>query len=317
METLMLEVETRGLHRYFELNRTVTRIGRALDNDIILSDPTVAPYHLKITITESAGITIENLAEVNPTRINGRQQAKLETTTLPVDLQLGRIKAALLSRNQGVASARPLAGNRGHFLLRHPLWLVLLPLICLMIGGLQFFLGNFTSLKWGALFSFILRETALSIGLFILALTVVERLLVNRWEVKLITISVCLAFIVYNVSSLLTYQVSYLLSSAWPTTLFELGWQLFVIPAAISLYLIKFSHVKNIYSIGLAIIITSPYSIPAVVNSPVAETLSADFDKSARYHSSLSALNWHLSKTSTIDEFIKEAESLDSGRFVD
>ena len=182
METLMLEVETRGLHRYFELNRTVTRIGRALDNDIILSDPTVAPYHLKITVTDSAGINIENLAEVNPTRINGRQQAQIETTTLPVDLQLGRIKASLLSPDQDVANARPLA-----------------------------------SLKWGALFSFVLRETALTIGLFILGLTVVERLLVNRWEVKLVTLSVCMAYIVYTISSLLTYQISYLLSSQWPT----------------------------------------------------------------------------------------------------
>ena len=317
METLILEVKTRGLHRYFELDRSVTRIGRALDNDIILSDPTVAPYHLKITVTDSAGINIENLAEVNPTRINGRQQAQIETTTLPVDLQLGRIKASLLSPDQDVANARPLAGSHGHFLLRHPLWLVLLPLICLIIGALQFFLGNFTSLKWGALFSFVLRETALTIGLFILGLTVVERLLVNRWEVKLVTLSVCMAYIVYTISSLLTYQISYLLSSQWPTTLFDLGWQLFVIPAVISLYLIKFSHVKNIYSIGLAIIIASPYSIPAVINSPVAEATSADFDKSARYHNSLSALNWHLSKTSTIGEFIREAESLDSGRFVD
>ena len=317
METLILEVETRGLHRYFELERTVTRIGRALDNDIILSDPAVAPYHLKITITESAGITIENLADVNPTRINGRQHDRLVTTTLPVNLQIGRIKATLLPRSQDVAGARPLAGSHSRYIPSHPVWLLLLPLICLMIGGMQYFLGNFTTLRWGSLFSFTLRETALSIGLIIMALTVVERLLVNRWEVKLITISVCLAYIIYTFSSLLAYQTSYVLSSKWPTTIFDLGWHLFVIPAAISLYLIKFSHVKNIYSISLAIIMSSPYSIPAVLNSPLAEALSAEFDKSARYHSSLSALNWHRSKTSTIGEFIKEAESLESGRFVD
>ena len=317
MEALILEVKTRGLHRYFELDRAVTRIGRALDNDIILSDPTVAPYHLTISRTESASIIIENLAEVNPTVINNRQQARLETTTLPVNLQLGRIKATVLSRNQNVANARPLAGSRGQNLLQHPVWVVLLPLICLLIGGLNYFLSNFSSLRWDALFSYMLRETALSIGLFILVLTIIERLLVNRWELRLVTISVCLAFIVYTISSLLAYQISYLLSSQWPTILYSLGWQLFVIPAAISLYLIKISHVRNIYSISLAVIISSPYSIPAIMNNPVAETLSADFSKSARYHSSLSALNWHLSKTATIDEFIAEAESLDSGRFVD
>ena len=70
MEGLILEVKTRGLHRYFELDQPVTRIGRALDNDVILSDPTVAPYHLKISRTESGGVDIENLTEVNPVKIN-------------------------------------------------------------------------------------------------------------------------------------------------------------------------------------------------------------------------------------------------------
>ena len=48
MEALILEINTRGLHRYQQIEREVTTIGRALDNDIILSDPTVAPHHLKI-----------------------------------------------------------------------------------------------------------------------------------------------------------------------------------------------------------------------------------------------------------------------------
>ncbi len=48
MEALILEISTRGLHRYEQIDAEVTTIGRALDNDIILSDPTVAPHHLKI-----------------------------------------------------------------------------------------------------------------------------------------------------------------------------------------------------------------------------------------------------------------------------
>ncbi|MCP4432720.1 MAG: FHA domain-containing protein [Gammaproteobacteria bacterium] len=317
MEPLILEVKTRGLHRYFELNRDITRIGRALDNDIILSDPTVSPYHLKISRNESGSIKLENLAEINPTKINNCQQDQLESSLLPLNLQLGRIKATILSRSQSVAGTRQLAGNHGQNLLQHPICVYLLAVICLLVGGLHYFLGNFSSLRWDALFSYMLRETALSIGLFVLALTVIERLLVNRWEVKSVTICVCLAFLGYAVASLLAYQIAYLLSSQWPLTLFNLGWQLFIIPTAIGLYLIKFSHVRNIYSICLAIIICSPYSVPALLNNPIAENLSADFNKAARYHSSLSAINWHLSKTVSINEFIKLTESLESGRFVD
>ena len=39
METLMLEIRTQGLNQYHRLDKAETRIGRALDNDVILSDP--------------------------------------------------------------------------------------------------------------------------------------------------------------------------------------------------------------------------------------------------------------------------------------
>ena len=317
MEALILEVKTRGLHHYFDLNQAVTRVGRALDNDVILSDPTVAPHHLQISIAESGEVELQNLAEINPTKINNRPQNHLVTTQLPVCLQLGRIKATLLSRKQGVASTRPLAGNYGLNPLQHPAWVFLLPVICLLFGGLHYFLGNFNSFRWDALLGYVLRETALSIGLFILALTVIERLLVNRWEIKPVTVCVCLAFLSYAVVSLLAYQLAYSLSSPWPLTLFNLGWLLFIVPVTIALYLIKFSHVKSIYSISLAIIITSPYSIPALFDNPITDNLSADFSKAAKYHSSLSVLNWHLSGTVSINEFIQQTESLETGRFVD
>ena len=38
MEALILEIGTGGLHRYASIEREITTIGRALDNDIILSD---------------------------------------------------------------------------------------------------------------------------------------------------------------------------------------------------------------------------------------------------------------------------------------
>ena len=67
METLILEISTRGLHRYQQIEREVTTIGRALDNDIILSDPTVAPHHLKIIRHADNRVELVNLSEVNPT----------------------------------------------------------------------------------------------------------------------------------------------------------------------------------------------------------------------------------------------------------
>ena len=56
MEPLIIEIKTRGLHRYQAFDNSELTLGRALDNDIILSDPTVEPYHVKILRDEDGNI---------------------------------------------------------------------------------------------------------------------------------------------------------------------------------------------------------------------------------------------------------------------
>ncbi len=314
----MLEVKTRGLYRYFKLDKKVTRVGRALDNDIILSDPTVAPYHLRICLDENKQLLIENLAEVNPAKINNRQQNRLETTRLPVKLQIGRVVANILPNNYTVAETRPLAGHgRGLRLFNHGGWAILLPLVCLLVGSLQFYFGSFTSLKWEALIGYVIRETAVNLALLIIVLSVVERLLVNRWEVKLVTICVSMTYLLFRLLHAFVDQIMYLLSSQWPATLFGIGWYLFFIPIVIALYLINISHFKARQSIVLAVLISSPFSVPALLKNPIAQYLTNDFSTSANYHKTLSPLNWHSTETVSIDNFIQQAENLESGQFVD
>ena len=317
MDALILEVTTRGLHRYFNLDKAVTRIGRALDNDIILSDPTVAAYHLRISFEENDHLLIENLAEINPTKINDRPQNRLETTRLPVKLQLGRVVANIMPRDHTVAATRPLAGHdRGLQLFNHGGWAILLPVVCLLVGSLQFYLGSYTSLKWEALIGYVIRETAVNLALLIIVLSVVERLLVNRWEVKLVTICVSMTYLLFRLLHVIVDQAMYLLSSQWPATLFGIGWYLFFIPTAIALYLINISHFKARQSIVLAILISSPFSVPALLKNPIMQYMTNDFSTSANYHKTLSPLNWHWSETVSIDIFIQQAENLEAGQFV-
>jgi len=42
-----------------------------------------------------------------------------------------------------------------------------------------------------------------------------------------------------------------------------------------------------------------------------------DFSATAKYQNSLSQLNWHLKKSVTIDNFIKQAKELHPGEFAD
>ena len=167
MDVLILEISTRGLHRYETLGTGKTTIGRALDNDIILSDPTVAPHHLQIVQHADNSVELINLTNINPTRLDRHRLDTQVIGKLPVELVIGRVQATLQSREQPVAATRPLPGNRSH---RHPsghaYWTLLLVLACLLVGGLDFFLSSYNSFKWGDLLKHLLRETILVIGGF-------------------------------------------------------------------------------------------------------------------------------------------------------
>ena len=110
MEALILEITTRGLHRYFPIERETTTIGRALDNDIILSDPTVAPHHLQLVRLEDGSIEVVNLTDVNPTRVDRQPVDRSKVGELPVPLEIGRIGCAkLLPRKLAEVALRALS----------------------------------------------------------------------------------------------------------------------------------------------------------------------------------------------------------------
>lgn len=318
MEALILEISTRGLHRYEQINGEVTTIGRALDNDIILSDPTVAPHHLKIIRGGDNSLELVNLTEVNPTRIDKRQVDSLVTGKLPLNIEIGRVQAQLLPRDHAVSATRPLAGkSRRSQLFGHAYWAVILVLICLFLGGLEFFLNSYVTFKWSEMLKYVLRENVLTIGGFVLALSILERLLVNRWEIKQLVTSVCLVYLLYYFMSVLASELGYLFSADWPETVFRFGWYLLIVPAAVALYLIHISHLKHSRSIILAILIASPIAVPSILQTPEVRAMLDDFSSKAMYQNNLSSLNWHLKKTIAVERFIEQAKELEPGEFAD
>jgi hypothetical protein len=318
MESLILEILTPGLHRYYALDKPEISIGRALDNDIILSDSTVAPHHLSITRDENGTIKLHNLADVNPARFDGKIEASLATTSLPINLKLGRISARILSRNQQVAETKSLTGNGGTgYIFRHTIWAVLLVALCLFVGGVEYYLESFNKIKWDDLLEHVLRGTAMRIAAFVLVLSILERLLVNRWEIIPVTVTVSLMFLLYHLLSPLADELVYLFSSSLPLYLFNIGWYLLFIPFAIWLYLVRVTHLKRSKGALLAIFISSPFALLSIMQNPAIKSLLDDFSPSAKYQKSLSALNWHLAETVSVDTFIIQAKDLDPGEFAD
>lgn len=317
MANLILEIATGGLNLYHQIDKPETTIGRALDNDIILSDPTVAPHHARI-VSDATGIEIVNLSDVNPMRVERRHVDSQRLSTLPVALEFGRVKARLLARDAAVAPTRPLAGDgrRGHLFV-HAGWSVLLVCVCLLLGGLDFYLNAYNSFKWSDLVKFLLRETVLTLGVFVFALLVLERLLVHRWEVRQLVTAVALTYIVYYCAGALATSLDYLFSANWPGTLILFGWYLLAIPAAVALYLIHISHLKHGRSIVIAIMIASPIAVPGLLQSPRLLAMLEDFSASASYHNSLSPLNLRLAEQVSIEAFIADAADLEAGEFAD
>ena len=318
MASLILEIGNRGLHHYQPIENRVTTIGRALDNDVILSDPTVAPHHAQIIRHDDGHLEIVNLAEVNQTRVDRRRVDRLVTSTLPLALEIGRVQMQLLSRDQPVAATRPLAGNgRRSNLFGHAWWAVLLVLACLLVGSLDFYQSAYNSFKWSDLVKYVLRETVVTLGIFVVSLSILERLVVNRWEVRQLVTAIALSYLVYHAAMLLAELLDYLFSATWPGTLLQFGWYLVAVPAAIALYLIHISHLRQSRGILLALLIAGPIAVPGLLQSPRLHALLDDFSSAARYHNSLSSLNLHLDKRVSIEAFIDQARGLDPGEFAD
>lgn len=318
MAALILEIMTRGLHRYVEINKPVTTVGRALDNDIILSDPTVAPHHLRIVRHADDSLELTNLADVNPTRIDSRVIDALSIQHYPVMLEIGRVRAQLLPRDHPVAATRSIAANRSRGnIFGRSYWAVLLVLLCLLFGGLDFYLNAYSSFKWSELIKYVLRNTVLTIGSFVLAMSILERLLVNRWEIKQLITTVSLMYLLYLGVVRLADGLDYLLSANWPSTLFFFSWYLAAVPAAIGLYLMHISHLPRERSVLLALLIASPLSLPAILQSAQMQSLFDNFSNAASYHNQLSSVDWRFRDSVDIEVFIEQARQLEAGKPAD
>ena len=314
MDALVLEIQTRGLNRYHDISQPETRIGRALDNDIILSDPTVAPYHAKILRHDDGRLEIVNLADTNPTQVDGRQSAVVPVNRLPVSLEWGRIQARLLPRDQPVAATRALPANGNNRFFGKTYWVILLAGLCILLGGIDFYLNAYNSFRWTELIKAVLRDTVLTIGAFALTLAILERLIVHRWELRALMTTVCLMYLMFLAAVELADGLDYLFSADWPSTLLFFGWYLAAVPVAIALYLIQISHLPRGRSILLALLIASPITLPAMLQSPQLLSLFDSFSNAANYHQQLSHFDLRTKASVDIDGFAEQASRLSPGK---
>lgn len=316
--TLILEIHTHGLHRYHVIDKPLTRIGRAFDNDIILSEPTVAPYHLEIIRCDEGKIELNNLSSVNPAHFNGVAVKSLVTESIPIDIKLGRIMARIVLPDQTVADTKTLAGNgQSKYLFSHTLWGIIFIALCLLASCADYYLHIFTSFKWDSLAKFVARETALYLATMIFFLSILERLIINRWEIKPLVVVISATYLLFQLMTPVVEELNYVFSSNLAGSMFNILWFAVFIPIVAGLYLIRINHLNRSKGIWLAILFSSPFIVFSGIEAFKIGGFLNDFSASANYHKNLSALNWHFDETLSISSFIEQAKSLKSGEFVD
>ena len=123
MEKLIFEMTQRGVKSYHKLESFPVVIGRGFDSDLIVSDITVSPSHLKIAQGDN-GFEVQNLSTENGTRLNNTKLSDEPVPlVVPSVIKLGDFKGRLLSPEVELAPTRIKSTKNGWFsFLSNPYW---------------------------------------------------------------------------------------------------------------------------------------------------------------------------------------------------
>ena len=130
MAGLILEIATRHEHLYVPIDKPLLRVGRALDNDVILNDPTLSPHHFVIKRTPDHGYVLYPLSDENGIHL-GREtlERPIRLDAEAITLTAGRTRFRVLPRDYPVQATRPMACQRGArcvFGSWFPAWMLLI-----------------------------------------------------------------------------------------------------------------------------------------------------------------------------------------------
>jgi hypothetical protein len=317
MATLILEIQRRLLHEYVRIERFPFTIGRALDNDLILSDPTVSPHHLLINRNEEGKLVLLNLSDENGTRL-GREKMGPEAVEaeIPSRLQMGRVRARLLPSDHAIEETRILGCRNGHFCFFHSrFWAILMPLLAIGVMILEKLFNTFTikTMDWYAGDAL---ETVVILLIMTGIISALNRLAIHRWEYTSAWTLSCLIFLSVFLLTPLAEMLNYLFSNATPELLLDLAWMMLFLPGLLYIYFQKSNHAPRRQALMMTLILCV---IPVVLELKDLTTeilLGPVFSGQPDVSSELSHLNWHTAPVISVAEFMEQAQGFEAGETV-
>jgi len=307
MAKVIVEVQARGLDQYQGLEQFPVTLGRALDNDIILSDRSVSPHHLRIESGADGQLLAYNLSDENGTRLNGNPLGSQPVEVRPpCQLMLGNRKIRLLSSDMAVEPT-DVRHCRGAFsLLCSPFWAAGLFVATLLTLVLDNYMD--TVLSKGVLFYLSnLLPNLLVLVIFTLLISGVTRLVVHRWEFAAATSVASL----FTLVPLLLYEVGHWLNYLWtsdmPTSWLMTGSDFLLLPALLYLFLRKVNHQRRWHALGVALLLSSPLLAYQAMNVLDEYSVGKGFSAAPSYNQTLSSFNVHAAPSLGLDDYLKQA----------
>ncbi|MGB5637528.1 MAG: FHA domain-containing protein [Sedimenticolaceae bacterium] len=308
MAALIIEIVHRNGGQYYRVDKPAVRVGRALDNDIILSDPSVSPYHFIVRRNAAGQHELHSLADENGIRIGRRQiRDPILLEDLPLVFDAGRTRIRILHPNQPVAETRLIScRNAGSCLFAHWGWALFLFAVLTLLSAGDNYLSTYQTLSWDSFWSDQLIIMSIGLGLSIGLLTI-NRITSQRWDFPASLSFVSLALIVAFLIDQAIAFADYFFTSPLPGFITGLVWTLFLIPMALGWFLIRLNHGNNAASILFVILLLSPSAYVQLREIINHYDLMNDFSKKAYYDDNLYPWDQRLKRTISIDEFAQNS----------
>lgn len=309
MAKMILEIQARGLNQYHRLEQFPVTIGRALDNDVILSDNSVSAYHLRLEQDDKGQVFVHNLSSENGTRLNNHQLGfQPVQVPIPSQLLLGNRKLRLASTAMPVETTTHVSRCGGLFMpFCKPLWAALLLLLTVVSLLLNDYL-NVPEAKEPLFYISGLLPTLVWMLFATLVISGITRLFTHRWEFASALSVVSLFNLVPMVLEEISDWLSYFLTSDAPFTWLMTGISGFVlIPALLYAYLHWVLSQKRLPALGLALVLSAlPLGLRAIsVLDQV--TLANEFSSEPYYHQGLSSWNIHANPPLSLEMYLQQA----------
>ncbi|MCB1774723.1 MAG: FHA domain-containing protein, partial [Gammaproteobacteria bacterium] len=287
MAALILEIQGRHGPVYHKIDQAITRVGRAFDNDIILSDPTVSAHHFVVRRDADGGFVLHPGSDENGLRHDRRKISEpLVLQSREFVFEAGRTRMRLLPVDAPIAPTRLMHCPGGACLFGHWGWALLLFGVLVAFSAVDNFLSTPLQLSWESYWKDQVIIVLIIAG-FAFGLLVVNRLTSHRWDFAASLSFVSLALGLNMIIDRGLPFIDYYFNSAIPSFAFGIVWGLLIMPVALLWFLLKLQHGNTVGSLVTVAMLLSPAAYFQVDKLGDHYDLWDEFSGTAYYESTL------------------------------